>query len=109
MNQPDADRRTDWVTIHLFGQLCKGHANSLRHFDRLLAAGFHKQCGEFFAAQSPNQVGTSHRFARGIGEYRQHAVADRVAKTVIDRLEVIEVDQQNGNRPRVGGMALREQ
>jgi len=41
MNQPDADRRTDRVTIHLFGQLREGHTDSLRHFDRLLAAGFH--------------------------------------------------------------------
>jgi hypothetical protein len=70
------------VTIHLFGQLRKGHTNCPL-LDRLLAAGFHKR-GEFFAAQSPNHVQPGIDL-RGIGEYRR--TRSRPAKTAIDRLQ----------------------
>ena len=96
------------MTIHFFCHLREGQTNPLSHFERFLATGFRKYCGEFLTAQSSDEVRTTHRFARRIGEYRQHAVADCVTKTIIDRFEVIEVDQQDCDRTRISDVALRE-
>ena len=89
--------------------LGKALADPLGHRHRLVAAGIDQHGGKFLAAEPADQIGPAHRLARGIGENFQHAVAERVAEAVIDRLEVIEIDQQHRGRPRIGDMALRQQ
>jgi hypothetical protein len=39
MNQPDANRRAVWMTVHVLGRLREAFANPLSHFDPFLATG----------------------------------------------------------------------
>jgi hypothetical protein len=39
MNQPDANRRAVWMTVHVLGRLGEAFANPLSHFDPFLATG----------------------------------------------------------------------
>src|SRR5665647_1915582 len=50
--------------------------------------------GKFLAAQPADDIAGAHAFANGLGEYLQHTVADAMAKAVVDRLEMIEIEHQ---------------
>src|SRR3990167_252974 len=61
-----------------------------------LAAG--KERGELFAANTPEQVATAQRGSTAVGQTLQDLVAHLVTVAVIDQLEVVQVDQQKGQR-----------
>ncbi len=69
--------------------------DALGELHRVLALDVAQHGGEFLAAKPTEQVGRTDGLARALGEYLQHAVADRMAEAVVDRLEVIEVHQQH--------------
>ena len=71
-------------------------------------AGIRQHDHEFLATQAPDQIGLAQVRLRGPGEDLQHLVADRVTQAVVDRLEMIEVDQQHADRP-VAPDLLRQQ
>ena len=109
MNQPDADRRADWMTVHILGHLREAFTNPLSHLDRFLATGLSKHGGELLPTQPADQIRPTHRLSRGASEYRQHAVADRVAKTIVDQFEMVKIDRQDSSWSRVVAVALGEQ
>ena len=51
MTQPDAERRAEWITVHVLGHLREAFANPLSHLDRLLATGLSEHGGELLATQ----------------------------------------------------------
>jgi len=65
-----------------------------------------QQPGELLAPDAPDRVdraGLGRDALRGVDE---DAVADRMAVLVVDRLEVVEVDDDEPERPGAGGQAL---
>ena len=69
----------------------------------------HRHAGrEFLAADAGEQhIGTERR-RRGAGKGLQHGIADRMAETVIDLLEAIEIEQQHGERLVVDSLSRHE-
>jgi hypothetical protein len=58
-----------------------------------------QQHGEFVAAQPPHRVALAHALAQDAGHRLQHGVAGQVALAVVDGLEMVQVDDQQGGRP----------
>ena len=52
--------------------------------------------GKFVAAQPCGQLGCRLEFAQAFGHVLDHGIASAVAGQVVDRLEIIQVDQQEG-------------
>ena len=57
---------------------------------------------EFVAAQPGHEVMGRHRVQQPLRHPLQQGVADVVAEGVVDRLEIVEVDEQQRQRPGVG-------
>ena len=58
-------------------------------------------CGdddELVAAEAPDRVGLAHDRVEPRGDRAQQIVAGGVAQRVVDRLEVVEIDEQRGDR-----------
>jgi hypothetical protein len=62
------------------------------------AVGARQQHGELLAAEPAHHVGLADLLPELGRQRAQHLVADQVAVTVVDPLEVIDVDQQQGQR-----------
>ena len=56
-----------------------------------------EQHRELVAAEARDGVGRAHARAQALGDRDQQLVADRVAERVVDGLEVVEVDEQDGD------------
>ncbi|MCY1549297.1 hypothetical protein D9M68_854580 [compost metagenome] len=63
----------------------------------LFGIGAANQHGELIAAQACHVIAAAHVLAQAFGDYLQHQVAGVVAEAIVDRLEVIEVDQHQGH------------
>src|SRR5262245_43623978 len=87
VHQADAGCTAYRETVDLLRHLGKSLANALRNGHGLLAAGVGEHRGEFLTAKPANEIRSAHRLARRLGEDFQHAIADRMAEAVIDRLE----------------------
>ncbi|MNO94208.1 hypothetical protein D3C76_858240 [compost metagenome] len=61
---------------------------------------------EFVATQACHQVAVAGRFAQACGHFQQHGVASGVAEGIVDRLEAVQVEQQQGQRR--GFLALEQ-
>ena len=62
---------------------------------------------ELVASEASQQRSVADGAADPLGQHRQQTIADAVPKAVVDRLEVVEVDEQQGDRPdRRGGQDL---
>ena len=68
---------------------------------RPLARGVDQQCGEFLAAETAEQVHATDAARRHVGKNLQHAVADGVAEPVVDRFEMVEIEQHHRGRLRI--------
>ena len=64
-----------------------------------------EQHGELVAAQAGERVARSHGVAQAAGDLLQQPVAVGVAERVVDRLEIVEVDDHEHERWRRGGAA----
>ena len=73
---------------------------------RALAGGVVQERRELFAAQAAEQVDAAQAAARHFGKDLQHAVADGVAVAVVDRFEIIEIEQHHRGRARIVDLAL---
>ena len=58
---------------------------------------------ELVAAEAGEHVVVAQRRAQATGDRLQQLVADLVAEAVVDRLEVVEVDEQHGDLAELGG------
>ena len=83
----------------------KRTADLLGDRQRALARGVVQKCRELFAAQAAEQVDAAQAAARHFGEDLQHAVADGVAVAVVDRFEIIEIEQHHRGRARIVDLA----
>ena len=54
---------------------------------------------ELVAAEAGDDVGAAHQRAQPVGDRAQQRVAARMAERVVDLLELVEVDEQDGERP----------
>ena len=78
---------------------------ALEHRVRLGLAGLGQQQRELVAADAGEQVLAAQQGVQARAERRQHAVAGGVAGEVVDRLEVVDVDQRERQRALVPGGA----
>ncbi|ODU00305.1 MAG: hypothetical protein ABS89_09210 [Thiobacillus sp. SCN 63-1177] len=58
--------------------------------------------GELVAAQPGGQLGSRPEFAQTLGHMLDHHIAGAVAGQIVDRLEVVEIDQQQRTACRLG-------
>ena len=65
------------------------------------------QDGEFVAAEPGDGVAGPDRAAQPLGHPDHQLVTDRMAEGVVDRLEVVEVDEQQGQRPQAAPVLLQ--
>jgi hypothetical protein len=108
IGQTDTNGRADWAAIDFLGGVGESLANALGYRHRLITACVIQHDGKLLAAKATKQVGRTDRLARRITEDFQYAIAQRVTEAVIDRLELIEVDEQHGGWPRITAMVLGE-
>ena len=57
------------------------------------------QHDELVAAEAGDDVGAAHGVAQPVGHGAQQLVAARVAQRIVDLLELVEVDEVDGERP----------
>ena len=93
----DADRDRQRVALSLQGEGPVGHrdAQTLGDEHRLAEAGLGHYHDKLLAAQATDQVDAAHLAHRALGEFAQDLVAGRVAMTVIDLLEMIDVEEHH--------------
>lgn len=72
-------------------------------FLRGLAVGVFQQNDEFFTAPAADDIGMAQATLQIAGEPDQYLIAGHVPVSIVQRLEVVEVKQQSGQRP---GFAL---
>ena len=53
---------------------------------------------KFVATHAADEIERPQRFRRAMAENGQHAVAGAVAEAVVDALEIVEIEQQQGQR-----------
>jgi hypothetical protein len=75
-----------------------GHA--LREHDHLGGVDTRREYGELVAAEASHSVVAAHRAAQPGRDRRDQLVPDVVAKGVVDLLEVVEIDDHDGDRRR---------
>ena len=73
---------------------------------RAIARGVDQQGGEFLTAEPAEQIDAAHAIAGHFGEHLQHAIADGVAEAVVDRFEIVEIEQHHRHRTRIGRLPL---
>ena len=61
---------------------------------------------ELVAAEPGRRVAGPHRVAQALGDLHEHLVADGVAPAVVDELEAVEIEEEDGARRVVGRGAL---
>ena len=71
-------------------------ADALRHGGRLGRWHVAQVDGEFLATQPPAQIIAANGGAQAVRDCLEHAIAHGMAIAVIDRLEMIDIDQQAG-------------
>ena len=74
----------------------KALQRALREQQRFGFVGVFQQDGELVAAQPGNRVALAHAAAEALGDGSQQLVARGVTEAVVDRLEVVDVDQHHG-------------
>ena len=63
----------------------------------LLIDGLREENGEFVAAETGHKVSVTNATLHPVCHFGEHGVAGFVAQTVVHRLEVVEIDQENGH------------
>ena len=64
-----------------------------------MSVGGVEQHGELVAAEPRRGVRRAHCALHAPADLGEHLVADRMAERVVDRLEVVEIEEQHGGRP----------
>ena len=93
----DADGHGQWrcAVENRFGQ---GVEQALGDFTRLdLGVGTANQHRELVAAQPRHQIIAAHMLVQALSDGLQHLIASAVTVLIVDRLEVIEVEQHQGH------------
>jgi hypothetical protein len=109
MNQPDADCRADWMAVHVLGHLREAFANPLSHFATAFSRLVSVSTAENSSPPSRPTKSDPRIDFRAAPANVANAVADRVAKTIVDQFESVKIDRQNSGWSRIVAVALGEQ
>ena len=94
----DADAHAELLAGAVHRDLLDVRLDPLRHLERAVDLGVRQHDDELFASEAHEDVrGAGQHGAHGCRHLAQHLVADQVAMTIVDVLEVIDVDQQQGH------------
>ena len=80
------------------GEAGQRGAQSLRELERAPRTGVREDDGELVSADAVGLICATHRRAQRVGERADALVARLVAVRVVERLEIVEVDQRQGQR-----------
>ena len=94
----NADRRVHGPAFPLEAQLRHATSNALGGIERAERVGVRQEDRKFFTAEASEQVGLAQRIAGGASNLAQQQVAGQVAMHVVDLLEQVDVDHQQGGR-----------
>ena len=83
-------------------------ADALRHAMRLLGGGVRQQAAEFLAADPKQEIGRPDAGVDQLDEACQHVVAAGMAEAVVERFEVVEIEEQQAERRALLGVALQQ-
>ncbi len=92
-----AHRRPHIAARHRAGRVLESDAQALRDRDPFLERAPDDD-REFLAAEPGDEIAGPHAALRQRSEQPEDVVADRMTETVVDRLEVIEVEDQHRDR-----------
>ena len=70
-------------------------------------ADFGDEHGEFVAAHARHRIFAAHACDQSRRDHLQHAIANRVTERVVDELELIDVEEENG-RTALGALRVRQ-
>src|SRR5512144_1169664 len=100
--------QTGWpsTSCAICAMLSRIRSTTSTAFSRLVSVS---TAENLLSTEPTDQIRPTHRLSRSASKYRQHAVADRVAKTIIDQFESVKIDRQNSSWPRIVPVALGEQ
>ena len=104
----EARRRLHRRARHLHHRHLELVADALRHAMRLLGGGVRQQAAELLAADAEQEIGRPDAGVDQVDEARQHIVAAGMAEAVVERLEVVEVEEQQAERRALVGVALQQ-
>ncbi len=77
--------------------LVEARAQALSERTGAIGVGADQQCGELIAAHAGQEACSLQGPGEADSDLLQHLVADRVAEGVVDLLEAVEVDEQEGD------------
>src|SRR5215471_21805352 len=103
----DAHGCRDRATGDLFTGELKGTAHALGDGERL-PQRCRNDRRKLFAAEPTEEIARAHVRGHGGCERAQRFVAERMTETIVDRLEVVEVEDENADRLALACL-LREQ
>ena len=83
-------------------------ADALCHAMRLLGGGVRQQAAELLAADTKQEIGRPDAGVDQVNEARQHIVAAGMAEAVVERFEVVEIEEQQAERRALFGVALQQ-
>ena len=81
-------------------------ADALAHRIRAVAAGIRQDQSELVAAEARHHVGLARAAANDRGRLDQCAAAGQMPMRVVDRLEAVQVDKEQRERPSAARRAL---
>ena len=74
----------------------------------LLGGGVRQQAAELLAADAEQEIGRPDAGVHQADEARQHVVAAGMTEAVVERLEMVEVEEQQAQRRALVGVALQQ-
>src|ERR1700733_14684571 len=102
----NADGRDDRRAVHIEGGLGEAKPYLLGDRQSALARSVAQHGCELLAAEAAEQVDVTHRAAAYLSKNLQNAIADGVAEAIVDRFEVVDVEQHHRQRPRICCLAF---
>ena len=93
-----ADGGPDCAAADLAARLGEGDADALGSDVGRADAGTRQQGAELLAAEAADEIGAAQRLQRRVAERVQHFVARAMTEGVVDRLEGVEVEQNDRQR-----------
>ena len=93
---PDADRRSDTPAVADDSGDGKRRTHALGR-NGGFGCGAWQKSDEFLAAQAADDVGGAERLAHDFGKELQHCVTGRVSASVVNGLEVVEVEDEHAD------------
>ena len=82
------------VDLIRFGQVLDDRLRDFRHIAAIARVADHD--GEFVTPKAAAHLVLGHQGIQALGDFGQHPVTDQMAERIVDRLEPVEIDHQEG-------------